>query len=269
MFLTFFVAGSLIMMSLGSNIILKYFEDRPQINAFFKLGASQRDIDALKEKLIETGAVSNIKFISQEQALQIFKERNSDNPLLTEFVTAQTLPSSFQISTKNLGDQDKVATFLEKEQSQGGIVDNVVFQKDVVQKLISLTKAVRSIGLATVLFLIITSILVTLIVISLNISLHQEEIETMRLVGATEWYIRAPFIFEGVFYGFAAAIFATIFVWLITYFLTPFLQEFLSDTPIFPINQIVFLYLFIAEALAGILVGASGSLAATRKYLKV
>ena len=123
--------------------------------------------------------------------------------------------------------------------------------------------------MAIVVFLLITSTLITLIVISLNISLHKDEIETMKLVGATKAYVRTPFILEGIFYGLMAAFFGTIFLWLTVIWLTPFLKEFLSDIPIFPINHIVFIYLFIGEATAGIIIGAIGSNIATRKYLNI
>lgn len=265
MFLTFFVGGAFVMISLGSNAILSYFESRPQIDAFFKDSATQEEIDNLENKLEETGAISEIKFISKEEALEIYKERNKDDPLLTEFVTADILPSSFQISTKNIDDLEMVANIVAEEE----IVENVVFQKDLVQTLSTWTRTIRNVGIAVVVFLLITSLLITLIVISLNISLHKDEIETMRLVGATEGYIRAPFVLEGIFYGLAASFFATIFIWIGVWWLTPFLREFLSDIPIFPINQIIFLYLFLAEGLAGIIIGAAGSAIATKRYLKV
>lgn len=265
MFLTFFVGGVFVMSSLGSNATLSYFESKPQIDAFFKDSATQEEIDALETKLNTTGSIASIKFISKEEALEIYKERNKDDPLLTEFVTADILPASFQISTKNIDDLEQIANIAAEEE----IVENVVFQKDFVETLSSWTKTIRNVGIAVVVFLLATSLLITLIVISLNISLHKDEIETMRLVGATEGYIRTPFILEGVFYGLSAAILATIFVWLGIYWLTPFLQEFLSDVPIFPINQVVFLYLFIAEAAVGITIGALGSSIATRKYLKI
>lgn len=265
MFLTFFVGGVFIMISLGSNVVLNHFESRPQIDAFFKDTATQEQIDNLERKLKNTGNVKEIRFISKEEALEIYKERNKDDPLLTEFVTADILPASFQITATNLGDLESLANIVSSEE----IVENVVFQKDLVQTISNLTKTIRNVGIAVVVFLLITSLLITLIVISLNIALHQDEIETMRLVGATDPFVRTPFIIEGVFYGLAAAFFGTLFVWLGMFWLTPFLESFLSEIPIFPINQIVFIYLFAAEAAVGIIIGSLGSYIATRKYLKV
>ncbi len=265
MLVTFFVGGVFIMMSLGSSAVLNHFESRPQIDAFFKDSATQKEIDAFKDKLNATGNIASIKFISKEEALKIYKERNKDDPLLTEFVTAEILPASFQISAKNIDELEGIAEIAASEE----IVENVVFQKDLIKTLSSWTKTIRNAGIVVVAFLLITSLLITLIVISLNISLHKDEIETMRLVGATEGYVRIPFVLEGIFYGLAAALLATMFIWLGIYWLTPFLKEFLSEIPIFPINQVVFLYLLAAEVSAGIIIGAIGSTIATRKYLKV
>jgi len=253
------------MLSLGSGAVLNYFESRPQIDAFFKDKVGQEQIDDLEKRLIDTGRISKIKFISKDEALKIYKERNKDDPSLTELVTAEILPPSFQISTKAVTDQATIASTLEGED----IVDKVIFREDLVKTLTSWTNAIRNGGLVMVIFLIITSVLITLIVISLNISLHKDEIETMRLVGATEGYIRTPFVLEGVFYGFIAAFFATFVVWLGIYWLTPFLQKFLSDVPIFPIDQMIFVYLLLGEITAGIVIGALGSYIATRKYLRV
>jgi len=278
MFLTFFVGGFFIIMSLWSNAILTDFESKPQINAFFKDSTTQEEKDSFENKLRATGNVAEIKFITHEEALEIYKENNKNDPLLTEFVTADILPTSFQISAININDLDKLAQISTTEEG----VEEVVFQKEVVDALTSWTNIIRIIGIASVLFLIITSTLITLIVISLNISLHKEEIETMKLVGATKRYVRTPFILEGIFYGLAASLLATIFLSLLFYWITPPLQNFFQTattisidfvyffpSAVFPINPITFIYLFVVEALAGIIIGAVGSIIATRKYLKV
>ncbi len=277
MFLTFFVGGFFIIMSLWSSAVLTDFESKPQIDAFFRDGTTQEEKDAFENKLISTGNVAEIKYISQEDALEIYKERNKDDPLLTEFVSADILPASFQISASDINELDELAQISTSEES----IENVVFQQEVVDALTSWTNIIRNIGITAIIFLIITSILITLIVISLNISLHKEEIETMKLVGATKRFIRTPFILEGIFYGLAASFLATVFLSLLFYWITPYLQDFFPTatvidilyisffpSSIFPINPTTFIYLFVVEAIAGIIIGAVGSTLATRKYLK-
>src|SRR3990172_408476 len=131
MFLTFFVGGAFVMLSLGSGAVLNYFESRPQIDAFFKDKVDQEQIDSLEKRLVDTGKISKIKFISKEEALKIYRERNKDDPLLTEFVTAEILPSSFQISTKKVEDQGAVASMLKGED----IVDKALLREVPVKPL--------------------------------------------------------------------------------------------------------------------------------------
>jgi cell division transport system permease protein len=127
----------------------------------------------------------------------------------------------------------------------------------------------REEGGGVVAFLLVTTFLITLIVIGLNISLHQDEIEIMRLVGATSGYIRAPFIFEGVFYGLFSAVAATTFLWLIFALATPSLQRIFAGIPILPASPVIFGYLLIGEVLVGAAIGVVGSLVATRRYLNI
>jgi cell division transport system permease protein len=112
-------------------------------------------------------------------------------------------------------------------------------------------------------------VIVTLVVIGLNISLHREEIEIMKLVGATKWYIRTPFLLEGIFYGFTSAILAVVTIGVFYPFLLPILERSFSPVKLFPNGPLVFLYLLIGEMFVGFLIGTIGAWFATRKYLEV
>ncbi|MDP2720737.1 MAG: permease-like cell division protein FtsX [bacterium] len=265
MFLTFFVVGAFILASIGSNTLLSYFESRPAVTAFLKDGTSIEKVKGIQDDLTTSRIVSKTRYVSKEEALKIYKERNKDEPLLTEFVTADVLPASIEVSTYKLEDLSKAASILKKDSA----VEEVVFQKNIVETLTNWTRALRNIGGAVVLFLLATAFLTTLIVVGLNISLHKDEIEIMRLVGATSWYIRIPFILEGIFYGAFSALVATAFLWGIFTWISPNLQRIFSGVPILPTGQSVFLYLLLFELVAGTLIGVIGSSFATRKYLTV
>jgi len=265
MFLTFFVAGAFVLVSLGSNILLSYFESRPAVSAFLKDGTSAEKVKKIQEDLAATGVVSKTSYISKEEALKIYKERNKNEQLLTEFVTPEILPASIEVSTYKLEDLSKVADTLKN----APVVEEVIFQKNIVETLTSWTRTLRNVGGGVVAFLLVTTFLITLIVIGLNISLHQDEIEIMRLVGATSGYIRAPFIFEGVFYGLFSAVAATTFLWLIFALATPSLQRIFAGIPILPASPVIFGYLLIGEVLVGAAIGVVGSLVATRRYLNI
>lgn len=265
MVFTFFVVGAFVLVSLGSNVLLSYFESQPAVIAFLKEDTSTDKVKGIQDSLASTGVVSKTKYVSKEEALKIYKERNKNEPLLNEFVTADILPASIEVSTYELEDMSEVAGILKEET----VVDEVVFKQNIVETLSAWTQAVRNIGAGIVVFLLLTSLLTTLIVVGLNISLHRDEIGIMRLVGATSWYIRTPFIFEGIFYGGFSALVATLSLWAISTWASPALQSIFSDVPNLAISPTIFAYLLAFEVVVGVLIGIIGSLIATRKYLTV
>jgi len=265
MLLTFFVAGAFVLLSVGSNALIAYFESRPQVTAFLKDDTTSEKVKEIQDRLLKTGVVSKTTYVSKEEALKIYKERNKNEPILAEFVTAEILPASIEVSTYKLEDLSKVADTLQNEQA----VEEVVYQKNIVETLSNWTRTLRLVGGGLVAFLLLTTFLITLIVIGLNISLHQDEIEIMKLVGATPGYIRLPFIFEGVFYGLFSGVVATAFLAVIFTWATPTLQKIFSGVPIMSAGPLVFLYLLVGEILIGTGIGVIGSFVATRKYLKI
>src|SRR3989344_3642450 len=265
MFFTFFVVGAFVLVSFGSNVLLHYFESRPAVTAFLKDGTTTDKVKSIQDTLAKTQVVSKTRYVSKEEALKIYKERNKNQPLLSEFVTADVLPASIEVSTYKIDDLSKVASILQKNPD----VEEVVFQQNIIETLSSWTRALRNIGGGVVAFLLVTSLLTTLIVVGLNISLHRDEIEIMRLVGATAGYIRTPFIFEGIFYGAVSAAVATTVLWGIIAWFSPALQRIFSGIPLFPVSPAVFGYLLLFEIAAGVAVGVIGSFVATRKYLMV
>ena len=265
MFLTFFISGLVVLVTVSSNQVLGFFESRPQVTAFLKDGTTSEKIKEIQDRLNKTEIVSKTTYISKEEALEIYKARFSSEPLLTEFVTAEILPASIEVSTYKLADLSSVAEILKSDSA----VDEVIFERDIVETLQAWVKAIRNIGTAVVVFLVITSFLITLIVVGLNISLHKDEIEIMKLVGAGAWYVRTPFIFEGVFYGLFSALLASLVLLGLFLWMLPVLQSTFVDIPIFHNKVQTFGLVLAGEVLVGSVIGIVGSLVATRKYLNV
>ena len=139
MMLTFLAFSIFALIIFGSTRIVDYFESKPQVTAFFRDEAKQADIEDLGNSLKESGLISEVKFVSKEEALSIYKEQNKDDPLLLDLVTAEILPASLEIATYNIEDLALVSDTLKKST----IVQEVVFQKDVVSTLSSWTSALR------------------------------------------------------------------------------------------------------------------------------
>lgn len=264
MMLTFFVASVFILIAAGSQSILRYFETRPQVTAFFKDEVKMDQVENLQAKLATTGKVKKMKYVSKEEALAIYREQNKDDPLLLEMVTANILPASLEVSTVDIAYLGEVAEILRQEPG----VEEVIFQEEVVEALKTWTGNIRKIGGSLVGFLGVVSFLIILVIIGMRVAARREEIEILQLIGARSWYIRAPFIFEGIFYGVIGAVLAWGICYLLLLYATPFLVNFLSGIPILPVPIIFMLGLLGGEILIGILIGILGSFIAVRRYLR-
>lgn len=218
-----------------------------------------------KKVLQSTGKVNSLKYISKDEALQIYRERNQANPTLLELVTANILPSSLEISTFSPNDLGPIAEILKKQ----AVVEEVVYPEDVVQSLTNATSIVRAVGSAAVGFLILFAFLVILMVIGFKIRLKRTEIEIMKLLGASSWFIRAPFLLEGMFYGVVGAILAWTASYALIWYMTPFIEGYITDVKLLPVSPLVMIYLLGAAILVAIFIGLLGSFGAVRRYLKL
>lgn len=265
MFLTFLTLLLFLLLALGSQEILKFYESKPQVIAFFKDNTVEEDIKAIEGALQQSGRVSSLKYVSKQEALEIYQERNKGNPALLELVTANILPASLEISTFAPQDLSLVAEIIKKEP----VIEDVVYPEDVIQALTRGTGVVRGVGLIAVTFLIAFAFLVVLMIIGFKIRLKRGEIEIMKLLGASTWFIRAPFIIEGITYGVAGAILAWIISYILLWYFTPFIQGFLGDIHLLPVSPLVMLSLLLVTISIATIIGGLGSFGAVRRYLRL
>ena len=276
-FLTLFVMGVFLLFAFSSTTLLSYFETKPQLTIFFKDEKNKDSINKLIDKLRATGKVSSSTYISKEQALAIYKEQNKNDPLLLEMVTADILPSSLEISATSPKYMSELAELVKNEQG----IDEVVFQKDVIETLITWTTTIRKVGLMFIIFLFLSTFLILLTTTGMKIALRKEEIAILKLVGATPWYIKKPFIFEGITYGVAGATMAGIAVVGLILYLQPFISAFLTGIPplllwrfdniaifIWPPNIYLFMLTIVILFILGFLIGFIGSIFAVSRYMK-
>lgn len=276
-FITLFAVAVFLFLAGISSAVISYFETKPQLTVFFKDEKRKTSIDQLIDKLKTSGKVANIQYVSKEQALAIYREQNKNDPLLLEMVSADILPSSLEVSAispKYLVELDQI---LKKEPE----IDEIVFQKDVVESLITWTSTIRLVGIVLILFLLFTTFFILLASIGMKIAMRKEEIEILKLVGATSWYIKKPFILEGLSYGLFGAFLACIFVSGLVLYLRPFITSFLSGISklylwqnqyvaieIWPPSLKIFAILWLILLTAGIAIGFIGSLFAVSRYMK-
>ncbi len=265
MFLTFLCLTLFLVLAVGSQMILRFYESKPQVIAFFKDGTTAQDIQTIQKALSAESKVSQTKYISKEEALKIYKERNKNDPALLELVTANILPASLEISTQAPEDLKEVAEILKREP----VIEEVIVPEDVVATLTAATRIIRIIGSSVVLFMMSFATLVILMVVGFKIRLRRDEISIMRLIGASSSFIRTPFLMEGVFYGLVGACLSWIIVYLLLWYFTPFLQGYLGEVKLLPANPLFMLALLGLELVIAFIVGGLGSLGAVRRYLHI
>ncbi|MDO8573395.1 MAG: permease-like cell division protein FtsX, partial [Candidatus Daviesbacteria bacterium] len=255
MFLTFLALQTFIILAAGSQASLRYFESKPQVIAFFKEGTTSQDVSAIDNALHQEARVTKTKFVSKNDALAIYRERNKKDPALLELVTADILPASLEISTKTPQDLQSIADILKREP----VVSEVIVPQDVVETLTSVTRIIRVVGGATVVFLMVFATLVTVMIIGFKIRLKRNEIEIMRLLGASPSFVRNPFILEGIFYGTSGAFCSWILSYGLLWYFTPFLQGYLGEVKLLPVNPLFMLSLLGGSLISAFVIGGLGS----------
>ncbi len=273
MFLTFLLGGIFLLTTITSSLVLKHFESKPQITVFFTDEATEVQAQDLSAALEATGKVASTMYVSKEEALAIYKEQNKDDPLLLEIVTADILPASLEVSAKD----PKLLSDIEPMVQAAQGVEEVVYQRDIVESLLLWTNAIRLTGGVLAVLLALDSILITMTVIAMKVALRREEIDILKLVGASLWYVRAPFVLEGGLYGVMGSAAAGVIICLLVVLLRSSLLAFLGDIPAisfvlsnptgvpFILANVVFL---LGLMIAGFLLGAVGSIVTTARYLK-
>ncbi|MBP9815739.1 permease-like cell division protein FtsX [Candidatus Woesebacteria bacterium] len=257
--------------------MLSYVETRPQVIAYFDVKAKEDEIITLKEQIEKTGKTSSVIYVSQNAALKIYKDLNQDNPLLLEMVSANILPASLEIFATKPVYLSELAEFLQNQP----LVDEVNYQKSIVDRLVALTNILRQVTIALLLLLFTITVTVLITTTAFKISLKREEIEVLQLIGASKRYIRRPFINEGMIFGFLSGTVAFVLFYGIFFYFQPFLKTYLTGIPklsianleqfnifVFPpsLEFIVLSYGLII--FFGAAIGFIGNYLATSKYIK-
>jgi cell division transport system permease protein len=242
-------------------VLLHYFETRPQVTAFFTDDITEQQIFMVKEQLEAQTYVAGVTYVSKNQALELYRQQNQHDPLLLEMVTADILPASLEVSARSSEHLQTISDYL------SGVtgVEEVTYQKDVIEALQRWTNGLRIGGLILVGFLVGTSLLITTILISMKVAQKRQEIKTMRLLGASPWFVRGPFLLEGAIYGMTSAVVAWGVIYICLLYATPVLVGFLGEIPLLPVPVNTMLMLLGGSVAAGVTMGVvSGSLSTSR-----
>ncbi len=273
MVITLGLITNLFLVSVVADNILKDLEAKVDISVYFKLVTSESEILKIKGELEGLSDVKNVEYVSRELALAKFEEGHKNNPLIIkslEELGENPLEASLNIKAKLIDNYEAIASFLESPRF-AALVDTVNYRQNqqVIEKLSSILSTIRKSGLVAILVLGLVAVLVTFNTIRLTIYSMREEIGVMRLVGASNWYIRGPFIVEGVLHGLLASVVTMIIFYPLVLFVSPKISAFLSGIDIAAYFKQNFWQIFLLQTLVGIFLGVISSLIAMRRYLKI
>ncbi len=273
MVLTLVVISTLLMLNVVASAVLTNLQDKIDVSVYFKLEANEEDILVVKSQLEKLNEVEKVEYVSRGQALNDFREKHKDNAYLIQSLQElgeNPLEASLNIKAQTSSNYETINQFLEGI-SYNSIIDKVDYRqnKEIIDKLSYIIANIKMVGLSLSGALVLIVVLVTFNAIRLAIYSARDEIKIMKLVGANNWFIRGPFIVEGVLYGIISSLITLIILYLIFWLVSPSLSGFLPIGDIFSYFQANLWAFVLVLSGVGVVLGMLSSFFAIRKYLKV
>ena len=263
--LSLFILGFFSIVILNLNKMADTLESQVQISVYLKDDLSQEEIDETKETLSKIEGLQDIKFTTREEAMENFKKRLGDQQFLLDALDdTNPLPDSFSLTVTS---PQQVKTIADTAAALDS-VESASYSQDIINHLFNLTHLIRLIGIALIILLTGAAIFIISNTIRLTVFARRKEIAIMKYVGATDWFIRWPFLLEGICLGFIGGGLATIFLYIIYNQVTQEIYEAMAFFPLIPQHPFID-YISLAILVAGIIIGALGSTISLKRFLKV
>lgn len=271
-----FVIGSTMFIDQLLTTSLQSLQKKVDINVYFVPNASQDEIDAIRTSLTALPDVSSVVYTSREEALAKYRERNQNDEIAMQALAElddNPLGANLAIQAKETSQYESIAMFLEEKREQSAqspVIDEINFarNKESIDALTKIIGAVEQASLIIMLVLIVAAVLITFNTIRLAIYTAREEISIMRLVGASNMFIRGPFMLQGVMYGFAAGVLSLLIFYPIMVWLGPQTQDFFEFN-LFTYFVSNFSSIFGTLVGIGVVLGLVSSILAIARYLRV
>ncbi|OGD67714.1 hypothetical protein A2442_04045 [Candidatus Campbellbacteria bacterium RIFOXYC2_FULL_35_25] len=271
--ITLLVFGSLIFSNAALDSVLLQLKDKVDINVYFTVDAGEEDILELKKSLESFPEVESVEYVSREMALENFRKNHENDQTTLEALDElgdNPLGATLNVQANETDQYESIAKFLGENSSSSSIIDKVNYYQNklVIDRLTKIISNTERVGFVVTLILIIISIIITFNTIRLAIYIAKEEISVMMLVGASNRYVRGPFVIEGVLYGIISSALALIIFLPVTFYLGSFTEKLLGVN-VFEYYLTNFFHILLILLVSGVFLGVFSSYLAVRKYLKV
>lgn len=257
----------------ASGILISSIQEKVDISVYFKKDAMQEDIFSLKSEITKLPEVKNVEYTSRDQALEQFMERHRGDAVLMDSlkeVGENPFLASLNIRARQAFQYDSIQKFL-GQSSYNNLIDKVDYfqRKPVIDKVFFITNSVNRGVIIFGFILVVLAFLVALNTIRIAIFNSKDEISTMRLVGASNLFIRGPFLVQGIITGFLAAAISFLAALLISFFIDSKIRLIAPEIKPFELFFNNFWSLLFLQMLVGIGLGVLASIAGIRRYLNV
>ena len=259
------VLGMFLLIFLNTNHLAQYLESQVQVSVYMQDSATAEDLKNVEAKLKQLPGVVKVTPINKEQALARFEERLGDQKQLLDSLGKENpFPNSFEVQV----DAPERIKTITPSIDQLPKVETAKFGQEVVEHLFSLTRILRIGGIILVIFLAMATLFIISNTIRLTVFARRKEVIIMKYVGATDWFIRWPFLLEGMTLGFFGAVIASLCLNSIYAGILERIHATLAFLPLLSTSPLlIYVTLFLLAAGTGI--GALGSYISLRKFLRV
>ncbi len=272
MVLALLVFMGLIIFNVMTRTIISSIEDKIDISVYFKTTTAEDDILRIKSNLQGLPEVKSVDYISKDEALAIFKEKHANDQTISQAISQLTdnpLLASLNIKARNPSDYQAISDYLNNN-SISPFVDKVSYTQNagVIDRLNKITTTAKNGGLGLAIVMSLIAMLITFNTIRLAIYSNRENINIMRLVGGSNFFIRGPFLIEGILYGIISAVASLIILAPIIYFVSPYTNAVIPELNLWGYFMSNLPMLLVYQLLFGIGLGIISSFIAIGKYLK-
>lgn len=260
-----FIFGMFLIIVMNMNKMVDALESQVEISVYLKDETTQQQRSQVEARIRGMQGIERVTFVDKETAMTRFKERLGDQQFLLDALgEANPLPDSFEVVVRQ---PDMVRTAAAAIAALDG-VETAKYGQDVVEHLFDITRLVRLFGVALMALLAGATLFIISNTIRLTVIARRKEIAIMKYVGATDWFIRWPFLLEGVVLGFFGGVLASIALRSIYGLITAKVYSTLAFLPLIPQYPFVN-FISLVMVLSGMGIGALGSTISLKRFLKV
>lgn len=273
MSLALYLVGVAIFLGFGVLHIVDSVENRINVSMYFDFTVPEEKILEIKKKIEDRSIeqIQSVAYVSRDQAMRDFLEREGDSEEIKEaldMIGENPLPASLVIVAFDTASYESIDAYVQQEYGDYIMDTSFTKNKAVIDEVHNLLIFLRNSGIILGVIFAVIAILVTLNTVRMSLYAHRQEFEIMRLVGASNLYVKMPPLVEGVLYGFTSAIISAIFLVITIFALDPFAKKVVANIDISSVYGKEILHVVVIVMVAGVSLGLVSSYIAIRRYLE-